>query len=221
MVVEVRAQLLALEECEPLREGVAERPIAGEEVTVRVVVVVILRANFWMRVVGALAGIQVVTRRVSPIHVECPDVDGQVATLPARNIILGLLLRVRVPVCEPRSERIVRQYGARSGERNKLSAAGVVAGEALSEQKDVEIARLVIREVVTIGCDQRGVDCCVDWDGRHGPRRREETWVILDSIGRRGFTRLRHRGRPEQVAADVIQVISREEHGAIRRRDRR
>ena len=78
-------EVLALEELKPLGVGVVLGVVQPRhDVRVRVVVVPVLVAGC-----------------VAPVHVERPDVDRQRAVGPARDVALGLRLRVRVPVREP------------------------------------------------------------------------------------------------------------------------
>mmetsp|Transcript_79764 Transcript_79764/g.247387 ORF Transcript_79764/g.247387 Transcript_79764/m.247387 type:complete len:509 (+) Transcript_79764:252-1778(+) len=87
VVVEVCAEAVSLQEAKPLRE-------VGEEVCVGV----------------AIVPVHLVVRP-APVHVQGPNIDGQLVALPACNVLLRLRLGVAVPPREPSAVSVVRQQG--------------------------------------------------------------------------------------------------------------
>mmetsp|Transcript_8925 Transcript_8925/g.20508 ORF Transcript_8925/g.20508 Transcript_8925/m.20508 type:complete len:606 (-) Transcript_8925:456-2273(-) len=188
VVVEVRAQVVLGKVVEPLCE-------VREQRGVRVVVEPVLLVS-----------------RVAPVHIQSPDVDGEVVGLPPLHVSLRLFLRVRVPPGEPSAVREVGQEGSGPNQLDALSTSCLPAFEAVAKQKNVLITILVVAEIVAVSVHQSWVDHDTgrNWGG--SPCGSKEPRVVGQCIRSVG-----HRGGPvEQLAADGWLSILLPENSSVR-----
>mgnify|MGYP006979904887 CR=1 FL=1 len=135
MVVEICSETFSTQVLEPSRE-------VREQVRhSRVVIVLVL-----------------VVCCVTPIHVQRPNVDGQVVSAPSFNFAHCFILSVTVPPSKPGPECVVRQHGCRPRNFDEFATGVMPRIEIVSQQKNVRVAVYIVAKVVPVGGNESRID---------------------------------------------------------------